>query len=723
MSGYNKYILMGSLFKKIKQFSEFNILSGGKVMSFDEDVLVQKGDRLHELILLLVMAYSTTFTIVNYKLGSDIQAIITALPVLIVPVEYLFYVKGYSLLSKTMNMILVTTVVGLLSMVTTPETGVLAFFIPCFLGSLITFQGREQPYAYLLTFLAFLYLLFFLTTDIQLTPVVKLSEEQMHMEWLMNFAGASVATIFQVIFILLVSSRLQQNLINASAQLQEKNNALSSALHSNEEQTQQIKIQLEQIRTSELELAKLSLIAKKTKNGVIISDKYGRVEWVNDAFVEMSGYPLAEIIGKKPKDFLRKPDQFSEAFELLSEKLKKKQFVETTIVNYKKDGTSYYNKLEIIPVFDEHGEHTHFIAIQRDITSEYVYEQKLLAANQRYETVVNEVTNDVIWESDIRTGKIHFGSGMLRYFGYSPDQVGDTIEWALSRFHPDDRAKLGLLVDSCFAAQKDKWEMECRYITAAGTYKFVLDRGFIIYDNEGKPARMIGALTDITEQKELEQKILDQKINEQKLITEITIQSQEKEKSELGAELHDNINQILAAAKMYLDLYAAKLPAPDSAIEKSHYNIDLALQEIRKLSHSLVTPTLGNRDIFEAIKDLVSDMTQTLTGMEVVCDNQLPAGINFTDTRKLVLYRIVQEHLNNIIKYAKASRIDLQLRADSEKVYLRIEDNGVGFDLEKKTKGIGFRNIQNRVQLYAGAMDVHTAPGKGCKLEVFININ
>jgi two-component system sensor histidine kinase UhpB len=230
-------------------------------------------------------------------------------------------------------------------------------------------------------------------------------------------------------------------------------------------------------------------------------------------------------------------------------------------------------------------------------------------------------------------------------------------------------------------------------------------------------------LSDISERKELEKKILEQKIKEQKLITEITIQAQEKEKSELGAELHDNINQILAAAKMYLDLYAAKLPSPDAAIEKSHYNIDLALQEIRKLSHSLVTPTLGSRDIFEAIRDLVSDMTQLQAEIEVVYDNQLGNDNDLTDTRKLVLYRIVQEHLNNILKYAKASRIHIQLRSDAEKVYLTIEDNGVGFDLDKKSKGIGFRNIQNRVQLYAGGMVVDTAPGKGCKLEVFIHLN
>ncbi|MFO0454333.1 MAG: PAS domain S-box protein [Pseudomonadota bacterium] len=707
---------------KVKSFAGLNLLSGGKVLRPDEDILVQKGNRLHELILLLVLGYSLVFTFVNYRLHNDVQAIITALPVLIVPLEYLLYKKGFPLLSKTINMMLVTTVVGLLSMATTPGTGVLAFFIPCFLGSLITFQGREQPYAYLITFLAFIYLLFFLLTDIRIEGAKPMTAEQMRTEWLMNFAGSSIATIFQVIFVLLVSNKLQKNLINASEELQKKNTALSDALHANIEQTHLISNQLEKIKQSELELAKLSLIATKTKNGVIISDNHGRVEWVNDAFVEMSGWTLVEIIGKKPKDFLRKPDQKSEFFDLLSEKLQKKEFVETTLVNYKKDGSLYYNKLEIIPVFNDEGEHTNFIAIQRDITSDVAYEEKLINANARYETVVNDVTNDVIWESDIQTGKIHFGSGMYRYFGYKPEDVGDNIEWALSRFHPEDRTAISALVDNCFKESKKRWVMECRYLTADGSYKYVLDRGYIIYDESGKPVKMIGALTDITDKKELEKRIVDQKINEQKLITEVTIQSQEKEKSELGAELHDNINQILAAAKMYLDLYAAKLPAEDPAIQKSHYNIDLALQEIRKLSHSLVTPTLGNRDLLEAIKDLVADITQS-TGIEIIYENHLAPGTELTENRKLVFYRIVQEHTNNVIKYAQATWLKISLHSEDNRIYLQLEDNGVGFDPEKKTRGIGLKNIRNRVQLYSGEMNIDTAPGKGCKLEVYIQLN
>ncbi|MEY3422674.1 MAG: hypothetical protein RIR48_2999 [Bacteroidota bacterium] len=224
-----------------------------------------------------------------------------------------------------------------------------------------------------------------------------------------------------------------------------------------------------------------------------------------------------------------------------------------------------------------------------------------------------------------------------------------------------------------------------------------------------------------TQRKQLEQQVLEQAVNQQKLITEITLQSQEKEKSELGLELHDNINQILAAAKMYLDLYIAKIPATDPSIQRSHDHVERALHEIRKLSHSLVTPSLGaERDLFEAIKDLVSDQT-TESNIAVYFHNELEPGLIISETRKIVYYRIVQEQMTNILKYANASRVNITLGSVNDSIYLRIEDNGKGFEQNLKTKGIGLKNIKSRVQLYSGDMRVVSEPGKGCLLDVSIS--
>jgi two-component system sensor histidine kinase UhpB len=150
--------------------------------------------------------------------------------------------------------------------------------------------------------------------------------------------------------------------------------------------------------------------------------------------------------------------------------------------------------------------------------------------------------------------------------------------------------------------------------------------------------------------------------------------------------------------------------------------LELALQEIRKLSHSLVTPTLGDRDLFQSIRDLVLDQTQA-AGLEVTFENEMEEGVVISDTRKLVFYRIVQEQVNNILKYAAATQLRIKLYNETDKVYLVIEDNGKGFDAEKKTKGIGLQNIQKRVELYSGKMQLDTAPGKGCTLTVFIYLN
>ena len=198
---------MQIIIDKIKGFVGLNLLSGGRVLRPDEDILVQKGNRLHEIILLLVFIYSIIFTSLNVYFLSYTQAIITATPIIFVPFEYILYKKKYPLISKTLNLVLVTTLIGALSLVTTPVTGILSFFIPCFLGALITFQGKEQPYAYLLTFLTFIYLLFFLLTDFRIQTEKPLTAEEIQTEWLINFTGASVGTIFQIVFVLLVSNK------------------------------------------------------------------------------------------------------------------------------------------------------------------------------------------------------------------------------------------------------------------------------------------------------------------------------------------------------------------------------------------------------------------------------------------------------------------------------------------------------------------------------------
>ncbi|HEU4633282.1 MAG TPA: PAS domain S-box protein, partial [Flavisolibacter sp.] len=199
----------------------------------------------------------------------------------------------------------------------------------------------------------------------------------------------------------------------------------------------------------------------------------------------------------------------------------------------------------------------------------------------------------------------------------------------------------------------------------------------IIYQNQ--EARLILG-TDVTEKLKAEAELIRNRAMQQQIITETAIQVQEREREEIGKELHDNINQILASTKLYLEL--AKGENKDlfpEAIEKSYENINLAIAEIRQLSKQLVPPTLNT-----PLRDCLAGLTEELAAITPIEIALNTGGFDETlldDTMKLTLYRIVQEQLNNILKYAAASRVLIALETAGGRVYMKIADNGVGFDL------------------------------------------
>ena len=145
------------------------------------------------------------------------------------------------------------------------------------------------------------------------------------------------------------------------------------------------------------------------------------------------------------------------------------------------------------------------------------------------------------------------------------------------------------------------------------------------------------------------------------------------------------------------------------------------MTEIRNLSHSLVTPTLGEDGLKDALQDLVDSVPQANNIRIDLSVDEKYDSLQVEKSKELMIYRIVQEQLSNIIKYAKASDVNISLKQETESLYLSVSDNGVGFDTEQTAgKGIGLKNINTRVGYYAGDMKIISSPGKGCTLEVFI---
>jgi PAS domain S-box-containing protein len=227
---------------------------------------------------------------------------------------------------------------------------------------------------------------------------------------------------------------------------------------------------------------------------------------------------------------------------------------------------------------------------------------------------------------------------------------------------------------------------------------------------------------DITEQVEakeqkklLEQALVDEKIHQQKELMHATIDGQEKEKKQIGMELHDNITQILASANIYLSVCAAGKENREQLIEKARQQIAYAISELRSLSKSLVPHGIESGGVMEAIEDII-DTARLLS--EIKCHSNLSQqALDYLNPRgQLAVYRIIQEQLNNILKHAQASNINLTLLAENNCTRLCIEDDGKGFDTASRRAGIGLSNIKTRVQLLNGEMKIESAIGEGCRL-------
>ena len=231
-------------------------------------------------------------------------------------------------------------------------------------------------------------------------------------------------------------------------------------------------------------------------------------------------------------------------------------------------------------------------------------------------------------------------------------------------------------------------------------------QGVLLVANDITP--MVKALNDLE----------DEKLRKEKDIAEATIIAQEDERKFIGGELHDNVNQILASSLLYLSV--GKKEANIPYIIEIENLINSAILEIRKLSHSLIAPSLDEAELRDAVDNIV-EMTRKTGRFDI---KKELIGINencLSEKVKLNVYRIIQVQLNNIIKYSQANSVWLKLIQESNQLILHIIDDGIGFDTTSKSLGRGLANMKSRASLNNGKMKIISSPGNGCELSVIFD--
>ncbi|MES1198347.1 MAG: PAS domain S-box protein [Chitinophagaceae bacterium] len=347
-----------------------------------------------------------------------------------------------------------------------------------------------------------------------------------------------------------------------------------------------------------------------------------------------------------------------------------------------------------------------------DITQLHNAKEELSLNNERY-YYADRATSDAIWDWNISSNKIVWGEAYSSLFGHSKDNL--SFEFIGQFLHPDDKENVLNSLEQTLAGINEQWTKEYRFRCGNGSYKYVLDKGYIIRNDRGEAIRMIGAMKDITEQRFLEKVLAEDNEQRQKEIMKAVMDAQENERSEVSFELHESVNQILASSKLMLGIEMENQKA-NPHLSQASENIQKAMDEIRNISYRLNPSIIQLAGLNGALSDLASKTKAA--GVLNLAFQQNTKNFSIPFPIQITVFRIVQAQLDNIIKHAQATEAKISLEIKKNMLILKINDNGIGFDQKLSPQKLGLQNIFNRVHFHDGKVFLRTAPGHGCLLEV-----
>ena len=432
----------------------------------------------------------------------------------------------------------------------------------------------------------------------------------------------------------------------------------------------------------------------------------GNYIYVSPTSFNILGYPPEFFIGKNAFSFIHPDDQETTAHHLaritevhlivvpLFRFLNAKgewRWIESTVTNMLDDkaiGGIVVNSRDVT---------------ERKIADDEIAKLSMVAKNTRSGIFILDSKREILWVNDAFTTITE----------YTLEEVkGKRPSILLS--HPDAEP---IDFPEIFAKihAGETFEAERLNRTKSGKPIYVWLQLQTLFNTNGEATHYFGMQTDITLQKELEAKVELEKVLKQKQITEAVYTAQESERSEIGRELHDNVNQLLGAIKLYINMAKTDDAGRDSLLNDASEFTLTAIEEIRKLSKTLITPLIKEIGLIESIKGLAEEI-MIVHPIRIQVSGEGMERDSFNHKFKLNVFRICQEQINNTIKHAQAANAWISISESGDKVYLSISDDGVGFDTTIRRNGVGITNIKSRCELYNGLVTLTSQVGSGTNL-------
>jgi PAS domain S-box-containing protein len=398
-----------------------------------------------------------------------------------------------------------------------------------------------------------------------------------------------------------------------------------------------------------------------------------------------------------------------------------------------KPGARTFLQNTLNPIWDN-GKVVGVAGFSRNITDAKKHENHIKAINERFE-ILSKATNDAVWDLDITTNVITWNHGLRSIYGHEPDNRQTTFRWWEEMVHPDD---LNFVIESIrqsFVNKDQLWTCSYRFRCASGTYRYSLDRGFIMYD-AGKPVRMIGAQQDIHELTEYRM-LLEQKVAERTIELQDALEK-EKNLSEMKSrfvsiashEFRTPLSTIQFATD-FLVRYKHKLGEPD--IDRKLASISSQVKHMLFLLDDVLTVSKGEAGKIQVqlssvnIRELVLELARNMENGPG-CVHKIGVRLQLTDeviySDEKLLLNILTNLISNAIKFSPGEKlIGMYCGQDAGKLILEVADNGIGIN-EQETDtifepfsrgkdvgaisgtGLGLSIVRTAVKLFKGKIEL-----------------
>jgi two-component system sensor histidine kinase UhpB len=349
--------------------------------------------------------------------------------------------------------------------------------------------------------------------------------------------------------------------------------------------------------------------------------------------------------------------------------------------------------------------------------------EALRLSQQRFESVAL-ATTEAIWDLNLDTKVVWWSEGMQKLFGYPPEDISSKFEWWLQRVHPDDRDRVTESIRRVVDSGGKDWAGEYRFRRHDESYATVLDRGYIIRDPTGKPVRLVGGLSDISEQR-MAEKALAKYREQLRALTARLQTGREEERANVAREIHDDLGQTLTAIKLNLDWLERHIgnqkdeatfnPLLERVVESSEMT-ETAIQSVQRIAADLRPALLDTLGLSEALEE-ESQRFEQRSGIK--CALQLPPEPSrLSPQASIAVFRVFQEALTNVARHAKATAVDISLSTDKGQVLLRIEDDGQGIQPEAigDPRSLGLLGMIERASSLGGRVSFEPVTPHGTRV-------